>query len=125
MRSIGNMRGKQLCRSADRYNVNVHSAPLTPVERVENLGASDVFKICKFPFGCPTVHVRVGKKKLGPYGKRWVSKNVFGYAVGPDIDTPGRQWCNSDYHTRNASCSQSERCAALSCAASAAFDDSK
>ena len=48
-----------------------------------------MFKICKFPFGCPTVHVRVGKKKLGPYGKRWVSKNVFGYAVGPDIDTPG------------------------------------
>jgi len=75
--------------SADRYIVNVHSAPLTPVERVENKGAPDVFKICKFPFGCPTVHVRVGKKKLGPYGKRWVSKNVFGYAVGPDIDTPG------------------------------------
>ena len=75
--------------SADRYIVNVHSAPLTPVERVENNGAPDIFKICKFPFGCPTTHVRVGKKKLGPYGKRFVSKNVFGYAVGPDIETPG------------------------------------
>jgi hypothetical protein len=75
--------------SCDRYIVNVHSSPLTPFERVENRGAPDVLTICKFPFGCPTTHVRVGKQKLRPYGKRFATKNVFGYSVGPSIINPG------------------------------------
>ena len=68
--------------------VNKHSFPKTPVERIERRGAPDVLSICKFPFGCPTTHVRVGKQKLAPYGKRWATKNVFGYAVGPSIINP-------------------------------------
>jgi hypothetical protein len=67
------------------------------VERVENNGAPDIFKICKFPFGCPTTHVRVGKKKLGPYGKRFVSKNVFGYAVDQTLRHPAAVQLGSSY----------------------------
>ena len=71
------------------YIANAHSSPHTPIERVENRGAPDVLSICKFPFGCPTTHVRVGKQKLDSYGKRWAAKNVYGYAVGPSIINPG------------------------------------
>ena len=76
------------CNSVHQYIVNQHSFPLTPIQRIENRGAPDVLKICKFPFGCPTTHVRVGKQKLAPHGKRWASKNVFGFAVGPSIINP-------------------------------------
>ena len=75
--------------SCDKYIANVHSSPHTPIERVENRGAPDVLSICKFPFGCPTTDVRVGKQKLDSYGKRWAAKNVYGYAVGPSIINPG------------------------------------
>jgi hypothetical protein len=75
--------------SCDMYIANAHSSPHTPIERVENRGAPDVLSICKFPFGCPTTHVRVGKQKLDSHGKRWATKNVFGYTVGPSIINPG------------------------------------
>ena len=48
-------------------------------------GTPSVLKLYKLPFGYPTTHVRVGKQKLGPYGKQWVTNNVFGYSVGPSI----------------------------------------